>query len=206
MEKIRQSYYTGGSLQGLPVKGMTNGADSRQNGTNGRAAIWVTIFAGAGPTSTFRKRNRGTMDVFEITQVTDEIVEAFERLIPQLSSSNPPPTRAELEDIVSSRASILLGARDPENGDRLVGSLTLAVFRVPTGVRAWIEDVVVDGESRGKGIGEALTRAAIERAKQEGAVTVDLTSRPSREAANRLYVRVGFVARHTNIYRYNIGR
>ena len=146
------------------------------------------------------------MDVFEITQVTDEIVEAFERLIPQLSSSNPPPTRAELEDIVSSRASILLGARDPENGNRLVGSLTLAVFRVPTGVRAWIEDVVVDGESRGKGIGEALTRAAIERAKQEGAVTVDLTSRPSREAANRLYVRVGFVARHTYIYRYNIGR
>ena len=146
------------------------------------------------------------MDVFEITQVTDEIVEAFERLIPQLSSSNPPPTRAELEDIVSSRASILLGARDPENGNRLVGSLTLAVFRVPTGVRAWIEDVVVDAAARGKGIGEALTRAAIERAKQEGAVTVDLTSRPSREAANRLYVRVGFVARHTNIYRYNIGR
>lgn len=146
------------------------------------------------------------MDVFEITQVTDEIVEAFQRLIPQLSSSNPPPTREELEDIVSSRASILLGVRDPEKDNRLAGSLTLAIFRVPTGVRAWIEDVVVDNESRNKGIGEMLTRAAIERAKAEGAVTVDLTSRPSREAANRLYVRVGFVVRHTNIYRYNIGR
>lgn len=146
------------------------------------------------------------MDVFEITQVTDEIVEAFQRLIPQLSSSNPPPTRAELEEIVASPASVLLGVRDPERDNILVGSLTLALFRVPTGVRAWIEDVVVDGGSRGKGIGEALTRAAIERARQEGAVTVDLTSRPSREAANRLYVRVGFVVRHTNIYRYNIGR
>jgi ribosomal protein S18 acetylase RimI-like enzyme len=146
------------------------------------------------------------MDVFEITQVTDEILEAFQSLVPQLSSSNPPPTRAELEDIVSSRASILLGVRDPERDNKLVGSLTLAVFRVPTGVRAWIEDVVVDNDSRSKGIGEALTRAAIERAKAEGAVTVDLTSRPSREAANRLYVRVGFVVRHTNIYRFNIGR
>jgi len=146
------------------------------------------------------------MDVFEITQVTDEIVEAFQRLVPQLSSSNPPPTRAELEDLVGSRASILLGVRDPDRDNMLVGSLTLAVFRVPTGIRAWIEDVVVDGESRSKGIGELLTRAAIERAKEEGAVTVDLTSRPSREAANRLYVRVGFVARQTNIYRYNIVR
>jgi len=146
------------------------------------------------------------MDVFEITQVTDEIVEAFQRLVPQLSSSNPPPTRAELEDLVGSRASILLGVRDPDRDNMLVGSLTLAVFRVPTGIRAWIEDVVVDGESRSKGIGELLTRAAIECAKEEGAVTVDLTSRPSREAANRLYVRVGFVARQTNIYRYNIVR
>lgn len=146
------------------------------------------------------------MDVFEITQVTDEIVEAFQRLVPQLSSSNPPPTRAELEDLVGSRASILLGVRDPDRDNMLVGSLTLAVFRVPTGIRAWIEDVVVDGESRSKGIGELLTRAAIERAKDEGAVTVDLTSRPSREAANRLYVRVGFVPRQTNIYRFNIVR
>lgn len=144
------------------------------------------------------------MDVFEITQVTDEIIEAFQRLIPQLSSSNPPPTRAELEDIVGSRASILLGVRDPDRDNMLVGSLTLAVFRVPTGVRAWIEDVVVDESTRGKGVGEALTRAALDEARRRGAKNVDLTSRPSREAANRLYQRIGFVLRSSNLYRYDL--
>jgi ribosomal protein S18 acetylase RimI-like enzyme len=143
------------------------------------------------------------MKIFEITQITDEVVEAFNRLIPQLSSSNPPPTRAELEDLAGSKASILLAARDSDDG-QIIGSLTLVVFRIPTGIRAWIEDVVVDKEARGKGAGEALTRAALQRAREEGATTVDLTSRPSREAANRLYLRVGFEARQTNIYRYKI--
>jgi ribosomal protein S18 acetylase RimI-like enzyme len=78
------------------------------------------------------------------------------------------------------------------------------VFRIPTGVRAWIEDVVVDGSARGHGVGEALNLAAIEHARKNGAVTVDLTSRPSREAANRLYQRIGFTARETNIYRYSL--
>ncbi|MCS5685302.1 MAG: GNAT family N-acetyltransferase, partial [Acidimicrobiales bacterium] len=74
-------------------------------------------------------------------------------------------------------------------------------FRIPTGLRAWIEDVVVDEAARGRGIGDALNRAAIERARAAGARTVDLTSRPSREAANRLYRRLGFVERGTNMYR-----
>lgn len=143
------------------------------------------------------------MEIIEITQVTDRLMQAFERLVPQLSSAAI-PTREEVEDIVSSRASILLAATDVENDDEIVGLLTLVVFRIPTGVRAWIEDVVVDQEQRGRGIGDALTRAALERAKAEGAKTVDLTSRPSREAANRLYQRVGFVLRHTNLYRYNL--
>jgi ribosomal protein S18 acetylase RimI-like enzyme len=86
----------------------------------------------------------------------------------------------------------------------IVGSLTLAVFRIPTGVRAWIEDVVVDGSARGHGVGEALNKAALDEARSRGAVTVDLTSRPSREAANRLYQRLGFVARETNVYRYTL--
>jgi ribosomal protein S18 acetylase RimI-like enzyme len=141
------------------------------------------------------------MLIEEATQVTDELVEAFVRLTPQLSSSNPPPTREELEDLVHSKASILLIARE-QPGAPILGSLTLVVFRIPTGIRAWIEDVVVDGEARGKGIGEALTRAALDRAGQEGARTVDLTSRPTREAANRLYQRVGFELRHSNLYRY----
>jgi ribosomal protein S18 acetylase RimI-like enzyme len=91
-------------------------------------------------------------------------------------------------------------ARD--DADRIVGSLTLVLFRIPTGMRAWIEDVVVDGEARGQGVGEALNRYAIDVAAEHGARSVDLTSRPSREAANRLYQRLGFVARETNVYRY----
>jgi ribosomal protein S18 acetylase RimI-like enzyme len=144
------------------------------------------------------------MEIVEVTQVTDELVEAFQRLTPQLSSSAAVPTREELHDIVSSKASILFVARDPELDGKILGSLSLVVFRIPTGVRAWIEDVVVDTEQRGRGIGEALTRSALERANQEGAKTVDLTSRPTREAANRLYQRVGFVQRVTNLYRYDL--
>nr|WP_322805439.1 GNAT family N-acetyltransferase [Thermanaerothrix sp.] len=134
--------------------------------------------------------------------VTDDMVEAFARLIPQLSSSSLPPTRQELEEMVNSDASILFLARD-EDG-QIVGTLTLVVFRIPTGRRAWIEDVVVDEAARGRGIGEALTRAALEHAARLGVKTVDLTSRPSREAANRLYQKIGFVRRETNLYRYTL--
>ncbi len=140
------------------------------------------------------------VEVVEATEVTPELVAAFERLIPQLSSSNPPPPAEELAEIVASPATVLFVARD---GEQILGSLTLALFRIPTGVRAWIEDVVVDGDARGRGVGEALNRAALARAAAMGARTVDLTSRPSREAANRLYQRIGFVARDTNVYRYD---
>ena len=133
------------------------------------------------------------------TQATDELVEAMAGLIPQLSKSNPPPTKAELDELIRSEASTMFVARVD---GRIVGSLTLAMFRIPTGVRAWIEDVVVDDSARGHGVGEALNMAAIEHARKNGAVTVDLTSRPSREAANRLYLRLGFERRETNVYRY----
>jgi ribosomal protein S18 acetylase RimI-like enzyme len=86
----------------------------------------------------------------------------------------------------------------------IVGSLTLVIFHIPTGIRAWIEDVVVDVDARGKGVGEALNKFALAEAKRQGATTVDLTSRPSREAANRLYQRLGFKARETNVYRYDV--
>ena len=145
------------------------------------------------------------MKIEEVTAVTDEVVRAFERLIPQLSSSNPPPSREELAAIAASPATILFVARDPGRNGEIVGALTLAIFRIPTGRRAWIEDVVVDAAARGQGIGEALCRAALERARQAGAATVELTSRPSREAANRLYQRIGFERRETNVYRYRTG-
>ncbi len=133
--------------------------------------------------------------------VTDEIVVAFEVLIPQLSSSNPPPNRESLEEIISSPATDLFIARVD---GQIVGSLTLATFRIPTGLRAWIEDVVVDDSARGHGVGAALNVAALDEARQRGAVTVDLTSRPSREAANKLYQKLGFVQRETNVYRYTL--
>jgi ribosomal protein S18 acetylase RimI-like enzyme len=139
--------------------------------------------------------------VEEATSVTPELVAAFRKLTPQLSRTAPAPGGAELAEMVRSPATVLLMARDPEKG--LVGSLTLVLFRIPTGVRAWIEDVVTDEGSRGRGVAEILCREALNRASAAGARTVDLTSRPSREAANRLYVRLGFVMRETNVYRWS---
>jgi ribosomal protein S18 acetylase RimI-like enzyme len=138
--------------------------------------------------------------VAECTALTDEVVDAFERLTPQLSGSNPAPSRQQLAEVVASPVTVLFLAKDDTH--HIIGSLTLVLFRVPTGLRAWIEDVVVDESVRGKGVGEALSRAAIDRASAAGAVTVDLTSRPSREAANRLYQKIGFERRDTNVYRY----
>ncbi len=139
--------------------------------------------------------------VEQATIANAELIEAFQRLIPQLSASNPPPTQEELAEIIAAPSTVLFIARLDEH---IVGTLTLATFRIPTGVRAWIEDVVVDSAARGHGVGEALNQAAILEAHHRGAITVDLTSRPSREAANRLYQRIGFVARDTNVYRYNV--
>ena len=139
--------------------------------------------------------------VTEATAVDDDLVDAFARLTPQLSSSSPAPTADVLAEIVASPASVLFVARDDDSGE-IVGSLTLVLFRIPTGMRAWIEDVVVDEAARGRGVGAALNEAALARAGEAGARTVDLTSRPSREAANRLYQRLGFVPRETNVYRF----
>ena len=85
---------------------------------------------------------------------------------------------------------------------RIVGSMTLVMFRIPTALRAWIEDVVVDEAARGHGIGAALNRRAMQIAADRGARTVDLTSRPARVAANELYRKLGFVQRDTNVYRW----
>ena len=134
-----------------------------------------------------------------LDEVTDEAVEAFARLLPQLSSSAPPLDRDALQQVVGADATTILVAR---SGDKITGMLSLVLFPIPTGVRAWIEDVIVDQAARGQGIGEALTVQALRLAEAAGARTVDLTSRPSREAAGRLYERVGFQARSTRMYRY----
>jgi ribosomal protein S18 acetylase RimI-like enzyme len=142
------------------------------------------------------------MRIEKANAVTDELAAAMARLVPQLSRSNAAPTREHLEEMVGSPAITLLLAYN-EAGE-IVGTLTLAMFRIPTALRAWIEDVIVDDSQRGQGIGEALTRHALGVAKAAGATTVDLTSRPAREAANRLYQRVGFERRETNVYRYSL--
>jgi ribosomal protein S18 acetylase RimI-like enzyme len=130
------------------------------------------------------------------------LVSAFERLTPQLKLNSPPPTREEIEALVSASSSILLIVRYPDEQADMVGMLTLIVYRVPTGIRARIEDVVVDEAMRGKGIGEALVRHALNVARDAGADGVALTSNPKREAANRLYQRLGFKPWQTNLYYY----
>jgi ribosomal protein S18 acetylase RimI-like enzyme len=140
--------------------------------------------------------------VTQATTVSDELVAAFARLVPQLSTSAEPPSREQLQEIVASPSATVLLARD--DSGQIIGSLTLVIFRTPTGARAWIEDVVVDESARGQGTGEALVAEAIRLASDRGARTVDLTSRPSRESANRLYEKIGFQARETNVYRYDL--
>ena len=131
-------------------------------------------------------------------EVTEELVAGLNHLLPQLSTSAPPLATPAVEALVASPATIVFIARD---GGQIVGSLTLVVFPIPTGLRAWIEDVVVDGSARGKGAGEALTTAAIEESRRRHVRSIDLTTRPTREAANRLYARLGFELRETNVYR-----
>ena len=133
------------------------------------------------------------------TKIDDEVINAFTRLLPQLSKTSESPAQNDLEEIISHSACNVLLARTEE---KIVGSLTLVIFPLPTGKRAWIEDVVVEESIRGLGVGEKLNLAAIKIANKQGVRTIDLTSRPSREAANRLYKRLGFKERATNVYRY----
>lgn len=135
------------------------------------------------------------------TTLTPAIVDAVDRLVPQLSSSSPPPTVEELGEVVASPATDLFIALDDDG--TILGMSTLVAFRIPTGKRAFIEDVTVDEAGRRRGVGTALTMAMLDRARELGCKTVDLTSRPSREAANRLYQQLGFVARESTVYRYD---
>lgn len=148
------------------------------------------------------------MTVELITAATPELHEAMGRLLPQLSRSAAPMSEADVERFLSQSSVHLFVFRaetaDAEGNNPILGMLSLATFEIPTGVRAWVEDVVVDEAARGQGAGLALVEAAIEHAKTVGARTVDLTSRPSREAANRLYQRAGFQLRETNVYRVTL--
>jgi ribosomal protein S18 acetylase RimI-like enzyme len=135
--------------------------------------------------------------VERIGEVSDELIAATTRLVPQLSSSRRAPSHREVAELIAQPGTSLLVARDE---GVLIGMATLLVYRLLTGLRARLESVVVDEAARGRGVGEALTRAALELAVSAGAQSVELTSNPSREAANRLYPRLGFTRRETNSY------
>ena len=140
-----------------------------------------------------------TVQVEVLEKVTAEVVEAFGRLLPQLSRSARRLGQADIDEIVSYQANTVLVAR---SAGAIAGMMTLVMFPLPTGLRAWIEDVVVDESARGQGVGEAMTREALRISREAGARTVDLTSRPARVAAGRLYERMGFALRDSRVYRY----
>lgn len=138
-------------------------------------------------------------------EASEELLTAMNKLIPQLSSSTPQMDAQTLKAYLEQPGVYLFVARsdaEPDHG-AIVGMSTLATFRLPTGLRAWVEDVVVDGAARGQGIGQRLVDAMVAYGQEIHAKSIDLTSRPSREAANRLYQRSGFVLRETNVYRYH---
>ncbi len=138
----------------------------------------------------------------EVTDLSDELLTAVERLLPQLAPTAPHPGQHEMEEIIASPRNALFIARDPDRNDEIVGIAILVMYRTLTGLHAWIEDVVVDEGSRGKGFGASLTQSCIQSAARAGAARVDLTSRPERQAANQLYQRMGFKQRETNVYYY----
>lgn len=151
--------------------------------------VWYLIF------------NFVDMKIYKLTSVSDAVLNAFGKLIPQLAPDCPLPTKHELEAIVNSDHAIIFMA---EEQNELLGSLTLVFNKIPTGTKVWIEDVVVDQSARGKGVGEKLTQFAIAYAKSQNAASINLTSSPERIAANKLYQKLGFIKRETNVYRLTI--
>ena len=140
------------------------------------------------------------MEIKEITRFNERTFEAVSRLLPQLSSDAEILTRKYFKSILASE-SIHFFIAELDKG-QIVGMLTIAVYRTPSGIKVWIEDVVVDEVHRGKGIGKELMLAAIDYSKSLGSKDIRLTSRPSRIAANELYLKLGFKKYETNFYRY----
>lgn len=142
------------------------------------------------------------IDIVPVDTVTDELQAAFEHLVSQLTINHPSPTREELSEMINSETSTTLIARIQDKDRTIAGTLTLITYRVPTGIRARIEDVIVDESFRNQGIGKALVLSALKMAQNAGAEGVALTSNPQRIEANNLYQRMGFKRWETNLYFY----
>ena len=136
------------------------------------------------------------MKIERVTEASPDVVEGLARLLPQLSAGREAPTAGQVAEIA--RDTTLLVARGDDGA--IVGTLTLVLTRLPSGFKGRIEDVIVDEAARGQGLGERLTEEAMRLAAEAGARSVELTSSPRREAANRLYRRLGFEQRETNVY------
>ncbi len=139
------------------------------------------------------------LSVEKIKTINSELLQAVQRLFPQLTTTSPIPTEASLLEIINSEASSLWIAKNED--DQIIGMLCLVIYRTPSGVHARIEDVVVDQKARRQGAAAQMTTAAIEYASQSGAKAINLTSRPERGAANQLYQSLGFELVDTNVYR-----
>lgn len=139
------------------------------------------------------------MIINRITQIDEKTINAFRKLVPQLTGKQDYPSREELEKVVQCKNTFLFFAIDE---GEIIGTLTLVFYQIPSGLKAWIEDVIVDENARGKGVATALMWHAINTARKGGALKVDLTSLPRRIAANQLYLKLGFEKRESNMYRY----
>jgi len=142
------------------------------------------------------------MEIVQLKKVTEEVMYAFENLIPELNSESEIPTIEYLKEIIDAKDSYIFLAKE----EVIIGILTLVCYKIPTGQKAWIEDIAVESKKRGIGVGSLLVNHAIEFAKQKGISKIDLTSKPSRRAANRLYKKLGFKVRETNVYRFHIDK
>lgn len=141
------------------------------------------------------------MKITIVTEITDKITKALSELLPQLSPLAQLPDKTYLKEMINSGNTTLFIA---EHEERIVGTLTLAVYKTPLGRKAWIEDVVTDQSVRGKGIGRHLVNAALGYAKEKGLKKVDLTSSNERAAAHALYEKLGFKKRDTAVFRIEL--
>lgn len=166
--------------------------------------LWLRLFITALIIFTITQKEEETMQIERMAQVSDEVIQAFNRLIPQLTPHVSPPSYKDLLEMAVSDSTFIFIAWIPNLDGKIAGMATLGTYRTPTGFHGWIEDVVVDRDYRRQGIGKALTEACLAQAKKLGLQEVNLTSRPAREAANQLYQVMGFIKRETNVYRYPI--
>jgi ribosomal protein S18 acetylase RimI-like enzyme len=141
-------------------------------------------------------------NISELTEASPSDLDSINQLLPQLSSKARPLTMDQLMELTGADSTFVLVCTNEET--EIIGMLSLVILKIPTGSKAWIEDVVVDTKARGKGLGKALMDYALEKARKLGVKSIDLTSRPSREGANLLYQSLGYKTRETNVYRYNL--